>query len=167
MPRERPWRAWTASVILIAGGKDKGGSYGFIVPLADRIKALVLIGEARQRIEAELGLARDDLCGGRSRRGGRARAKCWQKRAIRYSSLPCAQASTCSKTTRRGEMRSDRSWRPCEEDNRPRDLIPLLLLPLPRYDRDEDAHMLPRHGVRLRRIPHRVHDTCSPPSIPS
>ena len=43
------------NVILIAGGKDKGGSYGFIVPLADRIKALVVIGEARKKIEAELG----------------------------------------------------------------------------------------------------------------
>ena len=42
-------------VVLIAGGKDKGGSYGFIVPLADKIRALVLIGEARERIEAELG----------------------------------------------------------------------------------------------------------------
>jgi UDP-N-acetylmuramoylalanine--D-glutamate ligase len=43
------------NVVLIAGGKDKGGSYGFIVPLADRIKALVVIGEARKKIEAELG----------------------------------------------------------------------------------------------------------------
>ncbi len=45
----------SGNVVLIAGGKDKGGSYGFIVPLADRIKALVLIGEATQKIEAELG----------------------------------------------------------------------------------------------------------------
>jgi UDP-N-acetylmuramoylalanine--D-glutamate ligase len=43
------------NIVLIAGGKDKGGSYGFIVPLAGRIKALVVIGEARQKIEAELG----------------------------------------------------------------------------------------------------------------
>jgi len=43
------------NVILIAGGKDKGGSYAIIVPLADRIKALVVIGEARKKIEAELG----------------------------------------------------------------------------------------------------------------
>ncbi|MGA3173748.1 MAG: UDP-N-acetylmuramoyl-L-alanine--D-glutamate ligase [Syntrophorhabdales bacterium] len=42
-------------VILVAGGKDKGGSYGFIAPLARSVKALVLIGEARPRIEAELG----------------------------------------------------------------------------------------------------------------
>jgi UDP-N-acetylmuramoylalanine--D-glutamate ligase len=42
-------------VILIAGGKDKGGSYGFIAGLADRVKGLVLIGEAGQRIEDELG----------------------------------------------------------------------------------------------------------------
>jgi UDP-N-acetylmuramoylalanine--D-glutamate ligase len=42
-------------VILIAGGKDKGGGYSSIVGLKDRIKGLVLIGEARERIEAELG----------------------------------------------------------------------------------------------------------------
>lgn len=42
-------------IILIAGGKDKGGSYSFVADMKDRIKGLVLIGEARQRIEAELG----------------------------------------------------------------------------------------------------------------
>jgi UDP-N-acetylmuramoylalanine--D-glutamate ligase len=42
-------------VILIAGGKDKGGSYRFITGLKGRIKGLVLIGEARKRIETELG----------------------------------------------------------------------------------------------------------------
>jgi UDP-N-acetylmuramoylalanine--D-glutamate ligase len=42
-------------IVLIAGGKDKGGSYRVIASLADRIKALILIGEATQRIEAELG----------------------------------------------------------------------------------------------------------------
>ncbi len=43
-------------ITLIAGGKDKGGSYA---PLADlvreRVKHLILIGEAKERIEAELG----------------------------------------------------------------------------------------------------------------
>jgi UDP-N-acetylmuramoylalanine--D-glutamate ligase len=42
-------------IILIAGGKDKGGSYAVIAGLKDRIKGLVLIGEARERIEKELG----------------------------------------------------------------------------------------------------------------
>jgi len=42
-------------VILIAGGKNKGGSYSFIAGLKDKIKGLVLIGEARTKIEAELG----------------------------------------------------------------------------------------------------------------
>jgi UDP-N-acetylmuramoylalanine--D-glutamate ligase len=42
-------------VILIAGGKDKGGSYASICGVKERIKGLVLIGEARGRIEAELG----------------------------------------------------------------------------------------------------------------
>ncbi len=43
------------NIVLIAGGKDKGGSYDFITPLAPRIKGLVVIGEAKERIEAELG----------------------------------------------------------------------------------------------------------------
>ena len=141
-------------MILIAGGKDKGGSYGFIAPLADRIKALVLIGEARQKIEAELGPVSRPM-GRRTSKGRWSAPEAWQGRAIRCSSLPCARASTCSRTTRRGEMRSDTSWRPCEEDSRPCHLIPLLLLPLPGYDRGEDAHMLPCHGMRIRRIAHR------------
>jgi UDP-N-acetylmuramoylalanine--D-glutamate ligase len=42
-------------VVLLAGGKDKGGSYEFIVEFKDKVKGLVLIGEAAPRIEAELG----------------------------------------------------------------------------------------------------------------
>jgi UDP-N-acetylmuramoylalanine--D-glutamate ligase len=42
-------------VILIAGGKDKGGSYTVIRPLLDKVKAMVLIGEATDRIEREVG----------------------------------------------------------------------------------------------------------------
>lgn len=42
-------------VILIAGGKDKGGSYGAVAHLMDRVKALVLFGEGRERILRELG----------------------------------------------------------------------------------------------------------------
>jgi UDP-N-acetylmuramoylalanine--D-glutamate ligase len=42
-------------VVLIAGGKDKGGSYQAILDLSGRIKALVLIGEAKERIRSELG----------------------------------------------------------------------------------------------------------------
>jgi UDP-N-acetylmuramoylalanine--D-glutamate ligase len=42
-------------VILIAGGKDKGGSYGSIVGLKEKVKGIVLIGEARERIEREVG----------------------------------------------------------------------------------------------------------------
>jgi len=44
------------NITLIAGGKDKGGSYG---PLADlvrtRVRHMVLIGEAKERIARELG----------------------------------------------------------------------------------------------------------------
>ena len=42
-------------IVLIAGGKDKGGSYRFVTGLAEKIRGLVLIGEAAARIEAELG----------------------------------------------------------------------------------------------------------------
>jgi UDP-N-acetylmuramoylalanine--D-glutamate ligase len=42
-------------VVLIAGGKDKGGSYRVIREEAGKIKALIAIGEARDRIAAELG----------------------------------------------------------------------------------------------------------------
>jgi UDP-N-acetylmuramoylalanine--D-glutamate ligase len=43
-------------LILIAGGKDKGGSYEPLRELVrSRVKALILLGEARERIYAELG----------------------------------------------------------------------------------------------------------------
>ncbi|MBN2106928.1 MAG: UDP-N-acetylmuramoyl-L-alanine--D-glutamate ligase [Deltaproteobacteria bacterium] len=45
-------------IILIAGGKDKGGSYRPLEALlARKGKALVVLGEARERIAAELGHA--------------------------------------------------------------------------------------------------------------
>jgi len=42
-------------VILIAGGKDKGGSYTVIADLMDKVKGMILIGEAKERISDELG----------------------------------------------------------------------------------------------------------------
>jgi len=43
-------------VVLIAGGRDKGGDYGVLRGLVkEKVKALVLIGEARFRISAALG----------------------------------------------------------------------------------------------------------------
>jgi len=42
-------------VILIAGGKDKGGSYKLIADIMNRVKGMVLIGEAKQRIYEEIG----------------------------------------------------------------------------------------------------------------
>lgn len=45
-----------SKVILIAGGLDKGGSYDPLKPLVrDKVKALVLIGEAREIMARELG----------------------------------------------------------------------------------------------------------------
>jgi UDP-N-acetylmuramoylalanine--D-glutamate ligase len=42
-------------VVLIAGGKDKGGSYQAIAEVADKIRALIVIGEAKEKIIHELG----------------------------------------------------------------------------------------------------------------
>lgn len=48
--------SFPGNIILIAGGKDKGGEYA---PLADlvreRVRALILLGEARERIKVALG----------------------------------------------------------------------------------------------------------------
>jgi UDP-N-acetylmuramoylalanine--D-glutamate ligase len=43
------------NVILIAGGKDKGGSYKVVLDLMKKVKALILIGEAREKIREEIG----------------------------------------------------------------------------------------------------------------
>jgi len=43
------------NIVLIAGGKDKGGSYHAITEIADKIRALIVIGEAREKIVHELG----------------------------------------------------------------------------------------------------------------
>jgi len=41
-----------APIVLIAGGKDKGGSYAPLRPLiASKVKALILLGEARERMQ--------------------------------------------------------------------------------------------------------------------
>ncbi|MBI5584277.1 MAG: UDP-N-acetylmuramoyl-L-alanine--D-glutamate ligase [Deltaproteobacteria bacterium] len=46
----------TAPVILIAGGRDKGGDYGPLQPLVrSKVKALALIGEARDKMQEQLG----------------------------------------------------------------------------------------------------------------
>jgi UDP-N-acetylmuramoylalanine--D-glutamate ligase len=45
-----------APLVLIAGGKDKGGSYAPLQSLLrQKVKLLVLLGEARERMYAELG----------------------------------------------------------------------------------------------------------------
>jgi len=47
---------FTEPVILIAGGRDKGGDYSPLAPLVqERVKAMILIGEARDQIAATLG----------------------------------------------------------------------------------------------------------------
>lgn len=46
---------YAGGVILIAGGKDKGGTYAPLRPLVQtRVKSLLLLGEARQKIRAAL-----------------------------------------------------------------------------------------------------------------
>jgi UDP-N-acetylmuramoylalanine--D-glutamate ligase len=48
------------NITLIAGGKDKGGSYAPLAPLVkDRVRHLILIGEAAGRMRAELGALTD------------------------------------------------------------------------------------------------------------
>ncbi len=42
------------NVVLIAGGKDKGGSYKVIADQMKKVRALILIGEAKERINDEL-----------------------------------------------------------------------------------------------------------------
>jgi len=47
-----------APLILIAGGKDKGGSYRPLLPLVKtKVRALVLLGEAKDKMLSELGAA--------------------------------------------------------------------------------------------------------------
>ncbi len=51
---KRALQGFDKNVILIAGGKDKGGSYKAIREESSRIKSVILIGEAKDRIAAEL-----------------------------------------------------------------------------------------------------------------
>lgn len=47
-------------ITLIAGGKDKGGSYAPLVPMIqERVRHLILIGEAADRMQTELGALTD------------------------------------------------------------------------------------------------------------
>ncbi len=43
------------NIVLIAGGKDKGGSYKAITEFAEKLRSLILIGEAQDKIFHELG----------------------------------------------------------------------------------------------------------------
>ncbi|MDD3845920.1 MAG: UDP-N-acetylmuramoyl-L-alanine--D-glutamate ligase [Syntrophorhabdaceae bacterium] len=52
---KRALEGMEGGIILIAGGKDKGGSYRAIREEAGKIRALIAIGEAQDRIASELG----------------------------------------------------------------------------------------------------------------
>ncbi|OPX98679.1 MAG: UDP-N-acetylmuramoylalanine--D-glutamate ligase [Syntrophorhabdus sp. PtaB.Bin006] len=52
---KRALESMDGSVVLIAGGKDKGGSYSVIVDQMPKVRALILIGEGAERIREELG----------------------------------------------------------------------------------------------------------------
>ena len=99
----RRWTGFPRPVVLIAGGRDKGGDYAPLRRRARRrcARAVVLIGEAADKIAA-----------GARRRGlpGRARARDWTRRsarpraprpgrATRWCCRRPAPASTCSGTT--------------------------------------------------------------------
>ena len=48
------------NITLIAGGKDKGGSYApLVAPIQERVRHLILIGEAADRMQLELGSLTD------------------------------------------------------------------------------------------------------------
>jgi UDP-N-acetylmuramoylalanine--D-glutamate ligase len=48
-------RAFDSGVILILGGRDKGGDFAVLAPLVrERVKSLVLLGEASNKIRAQL-----------------------------------------------------------------------------------------------------------------
>jgi UDP-N-acetylmuramoylalanine--D-glutamate ligase len=52
--------SFAGNVTLIAGGKDKGGDYGPLAELVkERVRHLILLGEARQRIYDSLGALTD------------------------------------------------------------------------------------------------------------
>ena len=47
---------FTRPVILLAGGRDKGGDYSPLKgPIREKVKALILIGEAREKMRKQLG----------------------------------------------------------------------------------------------------------------
>lgn len=51
----RALASFTRPVVLIAGGRDKGGDYAPLLPLIrERVKKLVLLGEAREKMAAAL-----------------------------------------------------------------------------------------------------------------
>ena len=52
---KRALESMESKVVLIAGGKDKGGSYDAIRDVASKVTAMVVIGEAKERIAKELG----------------------------------------------------------------------------------------------------------------
>ena len=52
---KRALESMDSRVILIAGGKDKGGSYRSVAGLMGKVRAMILIGEAKEKIAGELG----------------------------------------------------------------------------------------------------------------
>ncbi len=52
---KRALESMDGRIILIAGGKDKGGSYEAIRQVSSKLKAMIVIGEAKERIVGELG----------------------------------------------------------------------------------------------------------------
>ncbi len=59
---EMALRGMNSPVVLIAGGRDKGGDYGVLKTLVrEKVRAMVLIGEARFKIQDALGNLTDTL----------------------------------------------------------------------------------------------------------
>lgn len=56
----RSLESFPAPIILIAGGKDKGGDYGPIAELVkERVRHMILIGEAKEKMQQQLGQLTD------------------------------------------------------------------------------------------------------------
>jgi len=97
-------QSFSEPVILIAGGKDKNGD---LSPLGEciqrRVKYLVLIGEAKERMKHELGGLTDTVMA-----QGSGRRPCTSpikkpRQERSFSSRQPVRASICSKIIKRGE----------------------------------------------------------------
>jgi len=91
-------------LILIAGGKDKGGSYEPLRQLVrSKVKALILLGEARERIYAELGSAVETVMTASLEEAGKAAVSRTQQGDTVLFSPACSSFDMFTSYAHRGE----------------------------------------------------------------